>query len=493
MAYLLGIDTSTTATKALLINDVGRVVAVGSTPHAHSSPRPLWSEQDPDEWWRATAASIRQALGEAGVAGADVRGVGLTGQMHGLVLLDAAGAVVRPAMLWNDGRAQAQCDAIRERVGGLDALVAETGNDAFAGFTAPKLLWVREHEPAAYARVAQVLLPKDYVRYRLTGAYATDRAGAGGTLLLGLASRDWSTTVLDALNVPADWLPPTHEGPEVTGTVSGRAAEATGLRAGTPVVAGGGDQAATAVGVGAVTPGVWAMSLGTSGVVFAPTDAPHTAPQGRAHAFPHAVPGLWHLMGVMLSAAGSLRWYRDTFAPDVGYDALLAEAAGVAAGADGLTFLPYLAGERTPHANPLAQGAFVGLTLRHGRGHATRAVLEGVAFGLRDNLELLRQAGVEAPGTIRIAGGGAVSPLWRRVLADALGVALAPVQTPEAAAFGAALLAGVGAGVWPDVAAATDATVDVEAATEPSGSDLSPAYARFRSLYAMLEPSFPRV
>ncbi|WP_420457465.1 xylulokinase [Rubrivirga sp.] len=492
MAYLLGIDTSTTATKALLMDDAGHVVAVGSTPHDHSSPRPLWSEQGPDEWWRATAASVRQALAEAGAAGPDVRAVGLTGQMHGLVLLDGAGAVLRPAMLWNDGRAQAQCDEIRERLGGLDALVAETGNDAFAGFTAPKLLWVKEHEPDVVARVAQVLLPKDYLRYRLTGGFATDRAGAGGTLLLDLASRDWSATVLDALDVPADWLPPTHEGPEVTGAVSAQAAEETGLAVGTPVVGGGGDQAATAVGVGAVRPGVWAMSLGTSGVVFAPTDAPHTAPQGRAHAFPHAVPGLWHLMGVMLSAAGSLRWYRDTFAPDTGYDALLAEAAGVAPGSEGLTFLPYLAGERTPHANPLAQGAFVGLTLRHGRGHATRAVLEGVAFGLRDNLELLRQSGVEAPDTVRVAGGGAVSPLWRQILADTLSVALAPVQTPEAAAFGAALLAGVGAGVWPDVATATDATVTVGETTEPGASDLGAAYDRFRDLYARLEPSFPR-
>ena len=489
MDLLLGVDTSTTATKAVLVDAAGRVLSVGSTPHTLQTPRPLWSEQDPEEWWQATAYSIRRALGEVGADASDVRGVGLTGQMHGLVLLDADGRVLRPAMLWNDGRAQAECDAIRQSVGGLGALVAETGNDAFAGFTAPKLLWVREHEPEVYARVAQVVLPKDYVRYRLTGTYATDRAGAGGTLMLGLASRDWSPTVLGALDVAADWLPPTHEGPEVTGEVTGEAASATGLRAGTPVVGGGGDQAATAVGVGAVRPGVWSLSLGTSGVVFAPTEAPHTAPQGRAHAFPHAVPEMWHLMGVMLSAAGSLRWYRDTFAPAMDYDALLAEAADVPPGSDGVTFLPYLAGERTPHANPLAQGGFVGLTLRHGRGHATRAVLEGVAFGLRDNLELLRASGVAAPDEVRVAGGGAVSPLWRQILADALGVPLSPVQAPEAAAFGAGLLAGVGAGLWPDVASATQETVVVGDATEPAGSDVG--YERFRSLYPMVEPSFP--
>ena len=488
---LLGIDTSTTATKALLMDESGHVLSVGATAHSLQTPKPLWSEQNPDEWWRAASQSIRTALADAGATGQDVNAVGLTGQMHGMVCLDSAGQVLRPALLWNDGRAQAECETIREEMGGLAALVRETGNDAFAGFTLPKLLWVRQHEPEVYARIAQILLPKDFLRYKLTGAYATDRAGAGGTLMLGLDSRDWSEAVLDALHIPPAWLPPTHEGTEVTGVISDRAADETGLAVGTPVVGGGGDQAANAVGVGAVEPGVWALSLGTSGVVFAPTDTPRVAPEGRAHAFPHAVPGLWHMMGVMLSAAGSLRWYRDTFAPGVDYDALLAEAESVPQGADGLTFLPYLAGERTPHANALAQGGFVGLTLRHGRGHATRAVLEGVAFGLRDNLELLRQSGVAAPRDVRVAGGGAVSPLWRQVLADTLGVPLSPVQAPEAAAFGAALLAGVGGGVWPDVPTATRETVVTGDPTEPSASLYEEAYARFRSLYPMLAPSFP--
>ena len=492
MALLLGVDTSTTATKALLVDEDGAVVASASTAHAPpASPAPLWSEQDPADWWRATQVSIRAALDQVDADASEVVGVGLSGQMHGLVMLGRGGNVLRPALLWNDGRAQAECAEIRRAVGGLDRLVKITGNDAFAGFTLPKLLWVREREPEVYACTAQVLLPKDYVRYRLTGGYATDRAGAGGTLMLDLDSRDWSDDVLSALGVPRDWLPPTYEGTEPTGVVTAEAAAATGLRVGTPVVGGAGDQAATGVGVGAVQPGVWALSLGTSGVVFAPTEAPHTAPEGRAHAFPHAIPGLWHLMGVTLSAAGSLRWYRDTFAPGLSYDALLAEAEAAPPGADGLTFLPYLSGERTPHANPLAQGGFVGLTLRHGRGEATRAVLEGVAFGLRDNLELVRASGVEAPAEVRVAGGGAVSPLWRQVVADALGVPLSPTDTSAAAAVGAALLAGVGARVWPDVAAAARETVGVGEPMEPRVGRLDGAYERFRSLYPLLEPSFP--
>lgn len=488
MPYLLGIDVSTTATKALLVDEEGTVVAVGRAPHAVTSPRPLWSEQDPAAWWDAARRSIRQAL--EGVPPEAVAAVGLTGQMHGLVMLDAAWRVLRPAILWNDGRAAAECEAIRQAVG-ADRLVARTGNDAFAGFTAPKLLWVRAHEPDVYARTAHVLLPKDYVRYRLTGGLATDRAGAGGTLLLNLASRDWDADILAALDVPRAWLPPTHEGPDVTGIVTPAAAEATGLRPGTPVVAGGGDQAAQAVGVGAVEAGVWALTLGTSGVVFAPSVAPRYETRGRVHAFSHAVPGTWHLMGVMLSAAGSLQWYHDTLAPDVPYEALLAEAETVPPGSEGLCFLPYLTGERTPHADPHARGAFVGLTPRHGRGHLTRAVLEGVAFGLRDNLALLTAVGLPAPRALRLSGGGARSPLWRRLLADVLGVELVTVQTTEGAAFGAALLAGVGAGMWPSVPAACAATVQPRDITAPDPAcRYDAAYAAFRSLYPPLRPFF---
>ncbi len=492
MNHVLGIDVSTTASKALLIDEQGAVVAVASTPHEHASPHPLWSEQDPEQWWAATQQSIRQVLHVAAIDAAAIAGIGLTGQMHGLVLLDARGRVLRPALLWNDGRASAQCDAIRERLG-LARLVALTGNDAFAGFTAPKLLWVSDHEPEIYARTAQVLLPKDYVRYRLTGAYATDKAGAGGTLLLDLARRDWSEEVLDALGISPDWLPPTFEGPAITGRVTEAVATATGLKAGTPVVGGGGDQAAQAVGVGAVAPEVWGLTLGTSGVVFAPSLTPTVEAHGRVHAFPHAVPGRWHLMGVMLSAAGSLRWYHDTLAPEHDYDALLADAAALAPGCEGLLFQPYLTGERTPHADPMVRGAFIGLTIRHTRAHLTRAVLEGVAFGLRDNVGLLEEAGLPAPRQVRLSGGGARSALWRQILADVLGVELVTVQTTEGAAYGAALLAGVGTGLWPSVEAACERTVRLDQVVGPTRAAKAiydASYERYRALYPLLGPFY---
>jgi len=328
----LGIDVSTTGAKALLIDEKGAVVASATTPLALSTPKPLWSEQDPREWWSGTTASIRRALAEAGAGAADVATVGLTGQMHGLVLLDGAREVLRPAILWNDQRTGAQCDAIRERMGGRARLVKETGNDALTGFTAPKILWVREHEPAVYAKARLVLLPKDYVRLRLTDVAAMDKADGSGTLLFDLGRRGWSQEVLDKLEIPAEWLPPTYEGPEVTGRVTASAAAATGLREGTPVVAGGGDQAAGAVGAGAVRPGVVALTLGTSGVVFVTTDKPLVEPEGRLHAFCHAVPGKWHFMGVTLSAAGSLQWYHDTLAGTESFDALVDEAGQAPAG-----------------------------------------------------------------------------------------------------------------------------------------------------------------
>ena len=317
MTYVLGIDTSTTATKALLMRADGQVVAVASSEYTYDTPRPLWTEQHPDLWWQATVDSIRQVLAQSGVDAAEVKGVGLTGQMHGLVLLDAAGEVLRPAILWNDQRTGAECDEIRARLG-KERFIQITGNDALTGFTAPKILWVKNHEPEIFARVRQILLPKDYVRFKLTGGYATDKAGGAGTLLFDLRQRDWSPEVLEALDIDPAWLPPTFEGTAVTGQISPQAAEATGLKAGTPVVGGGGDQAAGAVGTGAVVEGVVSLSLGTSGVVFAATDRPIVEPEGRLHAFCHAVPGKWHLMGVMLSAAGSLRWYRDTLAPGTG-------------------------------------------------------------------------------------------------------------------------------------------------------------------------------
>ena len=388
MAFVLGIDVSTTATKAVLVDETGAVRGVRTSEYGFSVPRPLWSEQDPGLWWDGAVNAIGALLASTGVAGADVVAIGLTGQMHGLVLLDAADRVLRPAILWNDQRTAAECETIRAAVG-PERLIAITGNDALTGFTAPKLVWVRDHEPEVWRTVAHVLLPKDYLRLRLTGDHALDKADGAGTLLFDLAARDWSPEVLAALEIPAAWLPRTYEGPEITGTVTAAAAAATGLRAGTPVVAGGGDQAANAVGVGVVSPGTMALSLGTSGVVFAATDRPLYEPAGRVHAFCHAVPGRWHMMSVMLSAAGSLRWFRDALAPGVEFGDLVAAAAEVPAGSDGLLFLPYLSGERSPHPDPLARGAFVGLTVSHDRRHMTRAVLEGVAFGLRDGLDLM--------------------------------------------------------------------------------------------------------
>jgi len=491
MTYTLGIDISTTATKALLIDEQGRVAAVAAADYGFETPHPLWSEQDPALWWQGAVRSIRAVVAQAGADPASILGVGLTGQMHGLVLLDADGAVLRPAILWNDQRTGAECDAIDERLGAR--LLAITGNRALTGFTAPKLLWVRAHEPEVYGRIAQVLLPKDYARFKLTGAYATDKAGASGTLWLDVRRRAWSAEVLDALEVPASWLPPTYEGPDVTGRVSDEAAEATGLRPGTPVVAGGGDQAAQAVGVGAVGEGVTALTLGTSGVVFATSETPRIEPEGRLHAFCHAAPGRWHLMGVMLSAGGSLRWYRDTLAPELDYDALLAEAADVPPGSEGLRFLPYLTGERTPHPDPLARGAFVGLTIRHRRAHLTRAVLEGVAFGLRDSFELMQKTGLPPAAQVRISGGGARNTLWRQIIADVLGVELATVNTTEGAAYGAALLAGVGVGLWPDVDTACEHLIQVTGRTTPQPDAVAryePAYAVYRDLYPALKPSF---
>ena len=488
----LGIDVSTTGAKALLIDEQGRTVGSATTPLTLSTPRPLWAEQSPEDWWQGVARSTRLALDQAGVAAEAVAAVGLTGQMHGLVVLDEHGAVLRPAILWNDQRTAAECDEIRARLG-KQRLIEITGNDALPGFTAPKLLWVRHHEPEVYARIRHVLLPKDYVRLRLTGEYALDAADGSGTILFDLRARTWSETVLAALDIPREWLPPTFEGPAITGRVSAEAAAITGLAAGTPVVAGGGDQAAGAVGVGVVEPGAVSLVLGTSGVIFAPTATPLIEPEGRLHAFCHALPDRWHLMGVTLAAAGSLQWYRDTLAAGLAFDDLLAEAEGAPNGSEGLLFAPYLSGERTPYPDPLARGAFVGLTLRHRRAHLTRAVLEGVAFSLRDCLGLLREAGLGAVDEVRVSGGGARSHLWRQIMANVLGVALVSVEADEGAAFGAALLAGVGVGGWPDVPAACAAGVRLGERIAPEAEAL-PAYdhlyQQYRALYPALSPTF---
>jgi xylulokinase len=503
MAYLLGIDASTTATKAVLVDESGAVAGVGAVEYGFEIPQAGWTEQDPELWSRGALEAIRRALGVAGVAGgaggaigagAEVAAIGLTGQMHGSVLLDADLRVVRPAILWNDQRTAAECDAIRDRLGGREGLVAVTGNDAVTGLTAPKLLWVRGHEPEAWARVRHVMLPKDYVRLALTGQLAVDKADGSGTLLFDLAGRDWSPDVLAALDLDPGLFPATHEGPATTGTVTPSVAAATGLRAGTPVVAGGGDQAAGAVGAGILEPGTLFASLGTSGVVFAATDAPLVDPEGRIHAFCHAVPGRWHLMSVMLSAAGSLRWLRDTLAPGEAFGQLVAAAADVEAARDGLFFLPYLTGERSPYPDPLARGAFVGLTLSHDRRHLTRAVLEGVAFGLADGLRLMADAGLPAATEIRVTGGGSVSGLWRQILAEVLDAPIATVTTSEGAAYGAALLAAEAGGWFDSVAAAAAAFVRPTITNEPTAAvaAYAAAHERYRALYPALAPTFHR-
>lgn len=492
MAYFLGIDTSTTSSKALLMDEMGKVVAVASAPHTLQTPHPLWSEQDPQEWWQAVSTSIKSALESAKIRGDQVSAIGLTGQMHGLVLMDEDGKVLRPAILWNDQRTQAQCDKIHEKIG-KEAFIQITGNVALTGFTAPKILWVKDHEPEVFAKAKHVLLPKDYIRYKLTDGYAMDKADGAGTVLFDLHARDWSQEVLSALEIPTEWMPRTFEGTEVTGLISREAAAITGLKEGTPVVAGGGDQAAGAVGMGAVEPGVVSLTLGTSGVVFATTPAAYIEPAGRLHAFCHAVPGMWHFMGVMLSAAGSLQWYRDTLAPNMDFDTLLKNAETIHAGSEGLVFLPYLTGERTPHPDPLARGAFIGLTLRHTQAHMTRAVLEGVSFGLKDSFTLIKSAGLGKIIQVRASGGGTKSALWRQILASVLDVELVTVNSAEGGAYGAALLAGVAGGAWKDVPTACKACIKITGSTSPDPKQVetyNKVYSIYRDLYPVLKNKF---
>lgn len=494
MAYFLGIDSSTTATKAILIDDAGSVIGVASSTYGYETPKPLWSEQQPMLWWTGTVNSIRQVLAETGIDPTAVSAIGLTGQMHGLVLLDAVGDVLRPAILWNDQRTGAECDEIRTIIG-QQRLIDITGNDALTGFTAPKIVWVKNHEPEIYGRIAHILLPKDYVRYHLTGEFATDKAGGSGTQLFNVAQRNWSDEVVTALGIDRAWLPQTFEGTAVTGTLTPAAAKVTGLPAGIPVVGGGGDQAANAVGTGAVVDGVVALSLGTSGVVFVSSDEPVVEPDGRLHAFCHAAPGKWHLMGVMLSAAGSLRWFRDTAAPGTEFSDLVDAAGKVPAGCDGLFFLPYLTGERTPHPDPLARGAFVGLTVRHTRNHLTRSVLEGVAYGLRDSFELMKAAGITRINQVRISGGGAKSALWRQILADVFQAELVTVNTAEGAAYGAALLAATGTGAFNSVEEACQATINITGVTSPGDQSAvyQELYPLYRELYPALKPIFHKM
>jgi len=470
MSVAVGLDVGTSGVKALAVSGAGEVLARAEAGYGLSTPRPGWAEQDPADWWRAT----REAL--AALDAGDVAGIGLSGQMHGLVALDAAGEVIRPAILWNDQRTAEQCREIEQRVG-FDRLVELTGNRALTGFTAPKLLWLREHEPESYGRIARIMLPKDYVRLQLCGEHAIDVADASGTLLFDVARRRWSDEVLEALEIPRKWLPRVLESADVSGDTPD----------GVAVAAGAGDQAAGGLGVGAVEPGPASVVLGTSGVVFSALEAYRADPQARVHVFCHAVPDRWHAMGVMLSAAGSLQWFRDTLAPGVGFGVLLEDAARWEPGAEGLTFLPYLAGERTPHADPDARGAFAGLSLRHDRGALTRAVLEGVAFGLRDCLDVVRSVGA-APEVGRASGGGARSELWLKIVASALELPVERVAVEEGAAYGAAMLGGIAGGIWRDAAEAAQACVRPHGRVDPEPGWVE-AYREQRERYRALYPA----
>jgi xylulokinase len=486
---LLGIDVGTGGTRVVLLDETGRVLSAATTDHAPmASPQLGWAEQDPRDWWHAARAAINECLGKASASAGEIAATGLTGQMHGLVMLDATGEVLRPALIWCDQRTEGECRAITDRVG-AKRLIELVANPALTGFTLPKIWWVRAHEPEVWSRVRSIMLPKDYVRFMLTGARATDVADASGTLLFDVVNRRWSSEMLQASALAPEILPKVFESPEISGRVSKDGAAASGLREGTPVVAGGGDQAAGAVGMGIVEPGNVSATIGTSGVVFAATSAPVVEPKGRIHTFCHAIPRRWHVMGVTQGAGLSLRWFRDQFCTGATYDALMNEAAEAPPGADGLLWAPYLMGERTPHLDPNARGALVGFTAQHTRAHVIRAILEGVAFSLRDTFTIFRELGVPVK-SIRLGGGGARSPLWQQIQADVYGMRVDLIAAEEGAAYGAALLAGVGAGVWRSVEAACESAVHAARHVEPVAKNvdlMNRRYEEYRKLYPALK------
>jgi xylulokinase len=505
VAHLLGIDIGTSGTKTLVCDPRGRVLATATAEHPISSPKPGWSEQDPLDWWDAACKATKAVLRKAGLVAGDVGGVGLSGQMHGSVFLADAEKPLRPGLLWNDQRTAEQCAEIERRAGGRERLIEMVANPALTGFTAPKILWVRQHEPRVYERTKHVLLPKDYVRLRMTGEYATEVSDASGTLLLDVAKRTWSDRLLSLLEIDRALMPRLHESPEVTGTLHGAAAKALGLRPGTPVVGGGGDQAAGAVGNGIVTAGIVSATLGTSGVVFAHSEQPTRDPRGRVHTMCHAVPGKWCVFGCMLSAGGSFQWFRNTLASEEvahakrrkvdPYELLIAAAQRAPVGSEGLFFLPYLTGERCPHPDPSARGAWIGLTARTTRDMLIRALLEGVTFGMRDALEIMRAMNIPLT-QVRASGGGARSRFWRQLQADVYNQPLVTTNAEEGPAYGAALLAGVGAGAWSSVEEACRACIKERARLEPNPKNAARYerhYATYGKLYGDLKERFVEI
>ena len=465
-----------------------------------STPRPGWTEQNPEDWWQATIITIRSVIEAAHIQTSEIASIGLTGQMHGLVLLDKTGSILRPCILWNDQRTVGECDQIRALIG-KSSLIKLTGNDVLPGFTAPKLLWVKKNEPVIYEKIAKILLPKDFIRYRLSGIYASEVSDASGTSLFDVQHRRWSTDLVDALGVPPGWLPTVTESIESSASVSKDAAQATGLLEGTPIIAGGGDQAAQAFGVGIIEEGLISATLGTSGVIFAASNSYRVEPDALLHSFCHVIPGMWHLMGVTLSAGGSLRWYRDTFseaerllAGELGvnpYEILSAGAEKVVPGSEGLLFLPYLNGERTPINDPHARGVFFGISLRHTKDHFVRSILEGVAYSLRDSRALVNHLGIHSKEII-LSGGGARSALWRQIMADVLDAPISTTNSEEGAAFGSALIAGLGAQVYPTPSDAIRQAVKTRTQILPSqdGSIYQDYYRQYHALYRALKDNF---
>ena len=493
--YWMGVDVGTGGTRALLVDAGGSEVAAVTAPHEDMRmEQPLWAEQRPEDWAQAAVQAIRGVLAKAGASGDDVRGVGMSGQMHGLVILDRDNAVIRPALIWCDQRSQPQVDFINAKLG-KEKVLEYTANPVLTGFTLPKLLWVRDHEPRQFERVRKMLLPKDYVRFTLTGEFASEVSDASGTAVFDVIQRRWSYEMMDGLGLDRGILPTCYESSEISGTISSHAAGLTGLRAGTPVVVGGGDQAASAVGNGIVEPGVISCTLGTSGVVFAHMEKVAYDPQGRVHTFCHAVRDKWHVMGVTQGAGLSLQWLRNQLAPGATYDALTEEAATAPAGSQGLFWLPYLMGERTPHLDPQARGGWIGLTAKHTRADLIRAVIEGVSYSQKDCLDVVEQLGV-AVSSVRASGGGARSLFWRQILADVFGKRVARLETQEGSAYGAALLAMVGTGEYASVPEACAATIREADSVTPRAAE-SALYARahdvYRSLYPALQPLYGRM